>query len=132
MQFLASKQLLPQDKDARKLRDILKEAGNGKQTDQSEVNAAVGRNTMYILPVMIFLFTVNIASALSLYWLVGGIVAYIQQGRVLRVDETEMETLADKPSKKDVSKIVEAEVVTRPKAKNTSSPKSKNKKRRKR
>ncbi|MFA5004380.1 MAG: YidC/Oxa1 family membrane protein insertase [Candidatus Saccharimonadales bacterium] len=134
MQFLASKQLMPTDKNARKLRDILKEAGGGKQTDQSEVNAAVGRNTMYILPVMIFLFTVNIASALSLYWLTGGIVAFIQQSRVLRKDETEMEIIADaKDSTKDVSKIAEAEVVSqsKPKQKKSSKSKSSKKKRRK-
>jgi membrane protein insertase Oxa1/YidC/SpoIIIJ len=70
-QYFQSKQLLPDTKDKRSLRTILKEAGSGKQADQSEVNAAVGRSTRYLLPVMIFLFTVNIASALSLYWLVG-------------------------------------------------------------
>jgi YidC/Oxa1 family membrane protein insertase len=109
-QYYQSKQLLPDTKDQRSLRAILKEAGQGKQADQSEVNAAVGRSTRYLLPVMIFLFTVNIASALSLYWLVGGIVAYIQQSIVLRGDEEEMEAVADKPSK-SVADIPEAEVV---------------------
>jgi YidC/Oxa1 family membrane protein insertase len=74
-QYYQSKQLLPNDENQRGLRAILKEAGEGKQADQSEVNAAVGRGTRYLLPVMIFLFTVRIASALSLYWLVGGVVA---------------------------------------------------------
>ena len=122
VQFYQSKQLMPSDKDSRSLRTILKEAGGGKQADQSEVNAAVGRSTRFLLPAMIFLFTVNIASALSLYWLVGGIVAYIQQSIVLRDDATEMEADADKSSKKkDISKIVEAEVVeTKPKKKQAS------------
>jgi YidC/Oxa1 family membrane protein insertase len=121
-QYYQSKQLLPQDKDARKLRDILKEAGTGKQADQSEVNAAIGRSTKFILPVMIFLFTVQLASALSLYWFVGGLVAFIQQSFVLREDEEELEAIANKAAK-DTSKIPEAEVVPKPKA-----PKSKNKK----
>jgi YidC/Oxa1 family membrane protein insertase len=111
-QFFQSKQLLPAAKDQRGLRDILKSASDGKPADQSEVNAAVGSSTRYLLPVMIFIFTVNIASALSLYWLVGGVVTYIQQSRALRQDETEMEAIADKPSK-DVSAIPEAEVVPR-------------------
>jgi YidC/Oxa1 family membrane protein insertase len=109
-QYFQSKQLLPTDKSSRGLRDILKSASDGKQADQSEVNAAVGRSTRYLLPVMIFLFTVNIASALSLYWLVGGVVAFIQQGFVLRQDETEMEVIADRPGK-DLSAIPEAEVI---------------------
>jgi len=96
-QYYQSKQLLPSDPDARKLRDILRDAGKGTSADQGEVNAAVSRSTRYFIPVMIFLLTVNIASALSLYWLVSGIVAVIQQGRVLKQDETELEALADKP-----------------------------------
>lgn len=109
-QYYQSKQLLPVSDDQRSLRSILRDTGKGKQADQSEVNAAVGRSTRYLLPVMIFVFTVNIASALSLYWLVGGIVAFIQQSIVLSSDETEMEVLADKPSK-DLTAIPEAEVV---------------------
>ena len=123
-QYYTAKQLMPTTEDSRGLRDILRDAGQGKQTDQSEVNAAVGRSTRFLLPVMIFLFTVNIPSALSLYWLTGGIVAYIQQSIALRGDETEMESIADKPSK-NVAAIPEAEVVdVKPKDKK-SPPKSK-------
>ena len=118
-QYFQSKQLLPQDKDARSLRTILREAGQGKQADQSEVNAAVGRSMIYLLPVMIVIFTLNLASALSLYWLVGGIVAYIQQAYILRQDEEEMEELADKKTTKDVKSIPEAEIVSEPAAAKT-------------
>lgn len=99
VQFLTSRQLMPVDKDARKLRHILRDAGNGKTADQTEVNAAVGRSTQYIIPVMVLLFTVNIASALSLYWLVGGIVAYIQQYIALKDEEEDLEKAADEPVK---------------------------------
>lgn len=117
-QFYQSKQLMPTTKDQRSLRTILKDAGNGKQADQSEVNAAVGGSTRYLLPIFIFLFTVKLASALSLYWLVGGVVAFIQQSIVLKRDENEMEDMADaidagssKKSKKDLTAIPEAEVI---------------------
>jgi YidC/Oxa1 family membrane protein insertase len=114
IQFLTSRQLMPTAKDSRRLRDILKDAGTGNKADQSEVNAAVGRSTQYIVPFMVFIFTVNLAAALSLYWLTGGIVAYIQQAVALREDEADMEKLADAKPARDISKIVEAEVVTRP------------------
>jgi membrane protein insertase Oxa1/YidC/SpoIIIJ len=126
IQFFQSRQLLPQAKDGRSLRSILKDAGSGKQADQSEVNAAVGRSTMYFLPIMIFFFTVSLASALSLYWLIGGLVAYMQQSYILREDETEMEALADAPSK-NVQDIPEAEIVAQPQATPTK-PHHKNKK----
>jgi YidC/Oxa1 family membrane protein insertase len=127
-QFFQSKQLIPTEKDQRSLKQILKEAGKGQEADQSEVNAAVGRSTRYFLPFMIFLFTVNLASALSLYWLTGGIVAYIQQSFILRKDETEMEEIADRPTK-NVDKIPEAEVVaSKSKSSSSNSKKAKRKK----
>ena len=123
-QYFQAKQLMPNDKDARSLRAILRDAGNGKQADQSEVSSAIGGSTRYLLPVMIFIFTVKIASALSLYWFVGGLVAFVQQSIVLRDDTSEMEDLskdqnkdkkpenklAKKPSK-DSTTIPEAEIV---------------------
>lgn len=116
VQFFQSKQLTPTDKDARKLRDILKGAGDGKQADQSEVNAAISRTTIYFLPAMIFLFTINLASALSLYWLVGGLVAFIQQSIILREDKEELEAVADgKDKKKSAKTAIEAEIVSEPK-----------------
>ena len=133
IQFLTSRQLMPIDKDARKLRHILKGAGSGQQADQMEVNAAVGRSTQYIIPFMVFIFTVNLAAALSLYWLVGGLVAYIQQSIALREDEDDMEKLAESETgmpKKDLSKIVEAEIVTQPKPKKPLKKKAAKKKRR--
>jgi YidC/Oxa1 family membrane protein insertase len=132
IQFFQSRQLLPQAKDGRSLRSILRDAGAGKQTDQSEVNAAVGRSTLYFLPIMIFFFTVSLASALSLYWLVGGLVAFLQQSIILREDETEMEALADAPTK-NVKAIPEAEIVEQPKQASTKPKKKKaNKTRKKR
>lgn len=110
-QFYQSKQLLPNNKDGRGLRAILKEANSGKKAEQSEVNAAVGQSTRYLLPFMIVLFTINLPSALSLYWLTSGIVAYMQQARVLGKDEQEMEALADAPS------VIEGEVIEKPKSK---------------
>jgi len=130
IQFMTSRQLMPVDKNARKLRDILKSAGAGQQADQSEVSAAVGRSTQYIIPVMVLLFTINLPAALSLYWLTGGLVAYIQQAIALREDEEDMEKLADKPTGKDISKIAEAEVVSQPKPKKKPARKKSTKRRR--
>lgn len=136
IQFLTSRQLMPVDKEARKLRHILKEAGEGKKADQTEVNAATGRFMQYFIPIMVFIFTVNLAAALSLYWLTGGIVAYIQQAVALREDEAEMEVLADASGAiagphKDVSQIAEAEVVSQPTPKKKPSSKKAKAKRRK-
>lgn len=90
IQFLTSRQLMPVSKDSRKLRHILRDAGEGRQADQSEVSAAVSKNMQYFIPFMVFFFTINLAAALSLYWLVGGLVAYIQQAIALRDEGDDM------------------------------------------
>lgn len=87
IQFFQIRQTMPSNKDGRKLREILQDANNGKQADSAEVNAAMGRNMMYVLPVVIFAVTISFAAALSLYWFVGGLIAYMQQRYLLKQDE---------------------------------------------
>lgn len=130
IQYFQSAQLMPTSKDSRKLRQILKEAGEGKQADQSEVNAAIGRSTKYFIPGMIFVFTIGIPAALSLYWLISGMVAYLQQSKVLKQDETELEAIADASVKKDVieGEIIDKEQKAKSKKQKKTSKKAKRRK----
>ncbi len=96
-QFFQSRQLMPKGQDQRGLRQILREAGQGKQADQAEVSASVGRSMMYVIPLVSFIFFINFAAALPLYWLTGSLVAIWQQSRILREDVQEAEVEAGKP-----------------------------------
>lgn len=130
-QFYQSRQLSPAPKESRGLRSILRDAKEGKQADQSDVNAAMSRNMTYLLPILVLTFTIHLASALSLYWLVGSLVAIIQQRIILREDVTEMEVEVASPSAAAREKhAIEAEVVDKPKA-SASKKKAARKKRRK-
>jgi membrane protein insertase Oxa1/YidC/SpoIIIJ len=95
IQYFQSKQLMPKSKDGRNLRAILKDAATGKNADSMEVNAATGRAMSYFIPAIVFLVTINIASALPLYWLTSGLIAYWQQAKILKKDEDEMDKIAD-------------------------------------
>lgn len=135
VQYYTSKQLMVTDKNARGLRAIMREASEGKQADQAEVSAAISRMMRFIVPAMIFFISISIAAALSLYWLVSGLVAYIQQSLVLKEDEDELlETTAKiKISGESTARVVEAEIVNKkPINKNKKTPKksTRNKKRR--
>lgn len=99
-QYLQSKQLMPTGKDQRSLRQILSGAGQGAKADQMEVNAAVSRFTVFFIPFIVFIVSINLPVALPLYWLVSSTMAYFQQARILEEDVTEAEAIADKPSKK--------------------------------
>jgi YidC/Oxa1 family membrane protein insertase len=130
-QYLQSKQLLPTSKDSKSLRQILKDASSGSKADSSEMQAATGRFTSLMIPFLIFFVTLRIASALSLYWFTSGLVAYLQQARVLNQDEEEMEEIADKGDKA----ILEGEIIEKKSPKKTKAKKArtsaKSKKRRK-
>lgn len=106
-QFFQGRQLMPSNKDSKRLRDILKEASQGKQADQSEMAAATGRFTQFMIPSFVFIFTIGLPSALPLYWLTTSLTALVQQSRILGRDEEELEQIADKPSKG----VIEGEVL---------------------
>lgn len=127
-QFYQSKQLMPVDKDARGLRQILREAGQGKASDAAETNAAVSRSMRFFIPAMIILFTVGLASALSLYWFVSGLIAYFQQARALEQDKVELAATAAGGS--STVRIIEGEVIP-PKPKKPKKSAAKNKRRKK-
>lgn len=126
-QYYQGKQLLPQSGESKKLRDILREASEGKQADQGEMAAATGRFTQFMIPAFVFIFTISLPAALPLYWLTTSVVAIIQQSRVLRKDENELEKTAAKPNKDGV---IEGEVIP-PKKPKTKKSSKKSKKRRK-
>jgi YidC/Oxa1 family membrane protein insertase len=111
VQYFQIKQTMPTDKEARKLKQILKEAGEGKTADQGEVNAALSRNMSYIFPVMIFFLTVSFAAALSLYWFVGGVIAYLQQDYLLKKDKEILALDAQHDEAARLAKAQEAEII---------------------
>lgn len=101
MQYFQSKQMMQDQKDARKLSVILKEAAAGKETDQAEVTAAVSRGMLYFLPFVTFVFAINLPAALSLYFFTSSAVGYLQQRRILSQDSDEMAEIAreEEPAK---------------------------------
>ena len=112
LQYVMAKQTSPNKKSNRKLKDILNEAADGKQADQSEINAVMSSQMMYFLPVMMLFVMINLPGALVLYYVTSNIVAVIQQHKVLKKDTEEMIEIADKkPSmhKKATAKAREKE-----------------------
>ena len=125
VQFFQSKQLMPTSKEQRGLRQIFKDSAAGKEVDQAEIQAATSKFTLVFIPIIIFFVSVNLPSALSLYWLVGGLVALAQQTYILRKDSEEMVAIVE-------GEPAEAEVIApkKPKTKKTSGKKKSSKKRR--
>ena len=127
-QYIMSKQTMPQTENKKRLRDIMSEASEGKQADQSEMNAIVMSKMIKVLPIFMFFVMITVPGALALYYAVSNLVAVAQQSYLLKKDEEEMEEIAEeapkKPTKKATAKAREkaakpATTVTRIKAKDT-------------
>lgn len=126
-QYFMSKQTMPQAENKKRLRDVMAEAADGKQADQSEMNAIVSGKMIKVLPFFMFFIMISVPGALALYYAVSNLVAVAQQSYLLKKDEEEMEEIADepdvqKPAKKATAKArekiaAEATTVTRIKAK---------------
>lgn len=100
-QFIQTKQIMPQSADQKRLRDILKEASQGKEADQSEITTAMGNKMMLFMPVLLVGFSFYLPGAVVLYYAVSSLVAIIQQHYILKSDEIELLDIADeKPFEK--------------------------------
>ena len=99
MQYLLSKQMSPSTDNGKRLRDILAEAGQGKEADQAELNAIVMRKMTKVMPIFLFFVMVSLPGALALYMATGNIVAYFQNASILKKDEEEMEALSSETTK---------------------------------
>lgn len=99
MQYLLSKQMSPSTDNGKRLRDVLAEAGQGKEADQAELNAIVMRKMTKVMPIFLFFVMVSLPGALALYMATGNIVAYFQNASILKKDEEEMEALSSETTK---------------------------------
>jgi YidC/Oxa1 family membrane protein insertase len=93
-QYLISKQTSPTT-TTKRLRDVLAEAGDGKQPDQAELNAVMMGKMVKFLPFMMFFIMMSLPGALALYYATSNIFAAIQQHYLLKRDAEEMDVLAD-------------------------------------
>ncbi len=122
LQFWQSKQIMPQPKEKKKLRDMFRDSAAGKEVDQAEMMAATTGKMIYLFPIMTFMVGLALPAAVMLYYATTSLVAVIQQGIVLKKDDEELMKLANEPSpKKATKKIREAEIVTVKPSKNKKS-----------
>lgn len=102
-QYIMSKQIMPKaTNNKRTLKQIMQDAAEGKQHDQSEMNQIVSSNMMKFMPVMMFFFMISFPGALALYYVISNIVAVAQQHHILKQDEEEMEEIATEPAHEPV------------------------------
>jgi len=102
-QYVISKQTTP-NSNTKRLRDVLAEAGEGKEPDQAELNAVMMSKMTKFLPIMMFFIMLNLPGALALYYVTSNLFAAIQQHYLLKRDAEEMDKLASQEIKRSGKK----------------------------
>lgn len=103
-QFYQTRQTMPQTDKKRRLRDILAEAAEGKEADQSEINNAIMGKMIVVLPFFMLFIMLSLPGAIALYYATSTLVTVFQQWLVLREDEEELEEIAAEHPKKEGKK----------------------------
>lgn len=95
-QYLQSRQVMPNNGEHKKLRQLFKEAADGKEVDQADMMAATNRNMMLFMPIMTFMIELAFPGAVVLYYATSSLVAIAQQQYILSRSEEEMEKIASR------------------------------------
>lgn len=117
-QWYSSKQTMGKS-NGRKIRDIMREAAEGKEADQSEMNQIVSRQMSFMMPAMMFFAMINFYGAISFYYFVNNLLQIAQQWYIFNADKKELEEIADEEVSEVVSKKIKnakpAQIVEKPK-----------------
>lgn len=105
---------------SRSFREIMKEAADGKEPDQSDLNTAVSSQMSKITPLMMLFVMLNLPGALVFYYMTSTVLNSFQQKYIFSRNTEDMENSADKAILRRLKKIEEAEII---KDTNTSKPK---------
>ena len=116
MQYLIAKQSVPKSK--RTLKEVFKEAADGKEADQAEISAIVNGQMAKLMPLMMLSININFPGALVLYYMINNIIYYIQQKIIFKKDFDLMDNSADKAILKELKNVQEAKIINNKKSTN--------------
>lgn len=110
VQYFTMKNQMP-NKGGKTIRQLMKEAADGKDVDQSEINAASTAQMSKIMPIMMLFVMLQLPGALVFYYLLINAINAVQQKIIFAKSEDEMEASADKSVVRELNKIKEAEII---------------------
>lgn len=124
-QYFVAKQQTSSGKSEKKkkFRDILKEAKDGKEVDDSDISGLATGQMSKMMPIMMFIIMFNLHGALAFYYFLSNVFTILQQKLIFKKVCDEMDDNTDKAILKELkksekglkiakgAKIKEAEVV---------------------
>ena len=113
IQYWATKQQMPSGKSKKKkgFRDLIKDAKDGKEIDESDISTMATGQMASMMPIMMFIIMFNLNGALAFYYFLSNVITVTQQRVILRKVDDEIDETTDKAVLKELRNIKEAEVV---------------------
>jgi len=117
-QFIMARQQDPTRQNGQKrrgMKDLMREAADGKEASRDEINAVAQSQTTYMMPFMMLFIMINLPGALVMYYFLSNLITVFIQKIILSKKLEQMEEAADKKVLKELrdatKKIKEAEIV---------------------
>ena len=111
VQYFTTKQQQPSEKKNKKFRDLMKEAENGKEVDQSDISAMTTGSMTKMMPIMMFFIMFSLPGALVFYYLLSSLISFIQQKLIFKKSRQEMDDMTDKAILKELKDIQEGKII---------------------
>ena len=113
IQYIAAKQQMPSGKSEKKkkFRDLLKEAKDGKEIDDSDITGMATGQMSAMMPIMMFIIMFNLNGALAFYYFLSNVLTVLIQKVVLKKTARDIDDMTDKAVLKELRNIQEAQVV---------------------
>ena len=112
-QYFVTKQQMPSGKSekSKKFRDLIRDAKNGKEVEDSDVNNIATGQMSKMMPLMMFFIMINLHGALAFYYFLSNMITILQQRILLGKVRDKMDDATDKAILKELKNIQEGEVI---------------------
>ena len=112
-QYFVTKQQMPsgESEKKKKFRDLLKDAKDGKEIQDSEISGMATGQMSKMMPIMMFVIMINLHGALAFYYFLSNMITILQQKMIYAKARDEMDDATDKAMLKELKKIQEAEII---------------------
>ena len=112
VQYWATKQQMPSGKKKKRgFKDLLKDAKDGKELDESDISTMATGQMSAMMPIMMFIIMFNLNGALAFYYFISNVITVVQQRIILKQIDEEIDEVTDKAVLKELKNIKEAEVI---------------------
>ena len=113
VQYLATKQQMPSGKSEKKkkFRDLIKQAKEGKEIDDSDISSMTTSQMSMMMPLMMFFIMFNLNGALAFYYFLSNVITVVQQKIILKGINQKIDDMTDKAVLKELKNIQEAQVI---------------------